>query len=305
MANLKFKVGGVWNQIVTIKGDKGDAGDALPAGGVAGQLLIKNSATDNDATWQNNPTHDDRYFTEAETTALLATKTTKPVLVTIDTPFSTTTKTGTTSEGDYVPADGDELELLFSAGTASTTATLAVDGGTAYPIMIGNSTSISPMISTQSAIRVRAFFSSGAYRLYGSQLNTQYSTIPEAEIINQASNSARLLTGARLDYYKVNVLDPIFADKAGKSTTVTATLESANWVGSSAPFTYNLTVSGVTETSNQELLPTIDITSTQLEALQKANIQDAGQSTNTISLKAFKTKPLIDIPIRVILRGDK
>ena len=74
MANLKFKVGGVWNQIVTIKGDKGDAGDALPVGGTAGQLLIKQSATDSDAIWQDNPTHDDRYYTETETNTLLAGK---------------------------------------------------------------------------------------------------------------------------------------------------------------------------------------------------------------------------------------
>ena len=77
MANLKFKVGGVWNQIVTIKGDKGDAGDALPVGGTAGQLLIKQSSVDNDATWQNNPSapaihnHDDRYYTEDEMFDLL------------------------------------------------------------------------------------------------------------------------------------------------------------------------------------------------------------------------------------------
>ena len=74
MANLKFKVGGVWNQIVTIKGDKGDAGDALPVGGTAGQLLIKQSSLDNDATWQNNPTHDDRYYTETEVDTLLSGK---------------------------------------------------------------------------------------------------------------------------------------------------------------------------------------------------------------------------------------
>ena len=74
MANLKFKVGGVFHPIVTIKGDKGDAGDSLPVGGVAGQLLIKNSATDNDATWQNNPTHDDRYYTETEVNTLLSGK---------------------------------------------------------------------------------------------------------------------------------------------------------------------------------------------------------------------------------------
>ena len=72
MANLKFKLGGAWYDIPTIKGDKGDAGDTLPAGGTAGQLLIKQSSVDNDATWQNNPTHDDRYYTETEVDAQVA-----------------------------------------------------------------------------------------------------------------------------------------------------------------------------------------------------------------------------------------
>ena len=38
MANLKFKVGGVWNSIVTIKGDKGNTGDkgeqGIPGGNI-------------------------------------------------------------------------------------------------------------------------------------------------------------------------------------------------------------------------------------------------------------------------------
>ena len=93
-------------------------------------------------------------------------------------------------------------------------------------------------------------------------------------------------------------------NKANKSTTTTATLLAASWVGSSAPYTYTLTVSGVTTTSIQELLPTIDTTSAQINGLLAANIQDAGQSANTINLKAFGTKPGIDLPIRIILRGD-
>ena len=81
-----------------------------------------------------------------------------------------------------------------------------------------------------------------------------------------------------------------------------ATLSAASWVGTVAPFTYSLTINGVTSTSNQDLLPSLTISSTQIAALQKANITDAGQSTNTISLKAFGSKPTIDIPIRVVVR---
>lgn len=93
-------------------------------------------------------------------------------------------------------------------------------------------------------------------------------------------------------------------DYAGASETVTATLLAASWTGSSAPYTYTLAVTGVTANSNQELLPALTITSEQLTALQAANIQDGGQAANSVTLTAFGDKPTIDLPIRVIVRGD-
>lgn len=91
---------------------------------------------------------------------------------------------------------------------------------------------------------------------------------------------------------------------ASESNIVNETLSASSWSGDSAPYTYTLAVTGVTTSSNQELLPALNITSEQLTALQSANIQDGGQSADTITLKAFGDKPTIDLPIRVILRGD-
>ena len=93
-------------------------------------------------------------------------------------------------------------------------------------------------------------------------------------------------------------------DYAGTSKMVTATLLAASWTGSSAPYTYTLAVTGVTANSNQELLPALAITEEQLTALQAANIQDGGQAANSVTLTAFGDKPTIDLPIRVIVRGD-
>ena len=93
-------------------------------------------------------------------------------------------------------------------------------------------------------------------------------------------------------------------DYAGPSVGVTATLSASSWSGNSAPYTYTLAVNGVTATSNQELLPALDITDKQLTALQAANIQDGGQTSGSVTLKAFGDKPTINIPIRVIVRGD-
>lgn len=99
-------------------------------------------------------------------------------------------------------------------------------------------------------------------------------------------------------------ITPASIGAAAKSNFVNATLSANNWSGDSAPYTYTLSISDVTTTSNQELLPALNITEEQLTALQAANIQDGGQLTDSITLKAFGDKPTIDIPIRVILRGD-
>ena len=99
-------------------------------------------------------------------------------------------------------------------------------------------------------------------------------------------------------------LSPADIGAAEMSAVVTTTLAVKSWSGSAAPYTYSLTVSGVTATSNQEILPALNITTEQLEAMQAANIQDGGQAANTITLKAYGDVPTIDLPIRVIRRGD-
>ena len=101
-----------------------------------------------------------------------------------------------------------------------------------------------------------------------------------------------------------NATQALFDGKAAISKTVEATLFVANWTGDAAPYTYTLAVEGVTKTSNQEILPTANITWEQLIGLQSTNMIDGGQDTNTIILKATKNKPTVDIPIRIILRGD-
>ena len=100
--------------------------------------------------------------------------------------------------------------------------------------------------------------------------------------------------------------DPITTASIGAapiSTTTEATLSAASWSGDSAPYTYTLTVNGVTDTSTQEIVFATSINLEQLTAGQNANIQDGGQSANTIVLKAWGEKPTVDLPIRVIMRG--
>ena len=86
-------------------------------------------------------------------------------------------------------------------------------------------------------------------------------------------------------------------------TTVNTTLIASLWDGT-GPYTYTMgKINGVTGKSKQTLCPALGITAAQLEQLQAANIQDDGQGTGTVTLKAFGEKPTIDIPIRIIVEG--
>lgn len=90
-----------------------------------------------------------------------------------------------------------------------------------------------------------------------------------------------------------------------QSQTVEMTLLAANWQGTSVPFTYALSVPGVTATSNQDITYNQNATKEQIEACQGANIVQGVQALNTINLRAFGTKPTVNIPIVIVKRGIK
>lgn len=90
---------------------------------------------------------------------------------------------------------------------------------------------------------------------------------------------------------------------ANKGTAIAVTLASASWTGTAAPYTYTISNSAITATTNQELTPATDITADQLAALQSANIIDGGQAAGSMTLKAFGEKPSVDIPVRIIVKG--
>lgn len=91
---------------------------------------------------------------------------------------------------------------------------------------------------------------------------------------------------------------------AGASTMVSVTLLAANWTGDEAPYTYTVTITGVTATSVQDWTNDPAITLAQLEAWQAANVVDAGQAADSVTFKAWGEKPTVDIPLRCILRKD-
>lgn len=126
--------------------------------------------------------------------------------------------------------------------------------------------------------------------------NTYYNVIDEfdsADVINDSTvtaNSAFSSTKSEKTYAK-------------KSTIVTTTLTASKWTGSSAPYSYVLSVSGVTSSNIVEIDYASNASSAAIEAYQNAMLADGGQTTNQITIKATE-KPTVDIPITVVIRND-
>lgn len=126
--------------------------------------------------------------------------------------------------------------------------------------------------------------------------NTYYNVIDEydsANIINDSSvtaNSAFSSTKSEKTYAK-------------KSTLVNTTLTASKWTGSSAPYSYVLSVSGVTSSNIVEIDYASNASSAAIEAYQNAMLADGGQTTNQITIKATE-KPTVDIPITIVIRND-
>ena len=92
--------------------------------------------------------------------------------------------------------------------------------------------------------------------------------------------------------------------KANKSASKDYTLLASAWNGDTQPYACTLSVEGVTDSNNVELIVASTVTLVQVEAFQNAMIITGTQAIGSITLKAFGEKPSIDLPIVVIVRGD-
>lgn len=108
----------------------------------------------------------------------------------------------------------------------------------------------------------------------------------------------------------VKSINGTFADTSGnveiKSSKHAITLNSTDWKGSEAPFTYEITISGMDGKKNWEVTNSVTpmMTKAEFDEFNACKIVDGGQGTNVIKLMALGKKPTMDIHILVIVRGD-
>lgn len=116
---------------------------------------------------------------------------------------------------------------------------------------------------------------------------------------------------ATTDYYNVavpnanmDILDTEVAAKAVKAVDYTGTLTSVGWLGSSAPYTQSLTISGLT--ADDKAIVDIELSSTYATAASEADAWAGALkfdiSTDTITA-TFTKKPTIDLNIKIRVVG--
>lgn len=229
--------------------------------------------------------------------------------------------TGAESLGAYAVAAGagdtvqQNLDYLYAQGTAEAAARAAADALKADAADVYTKAQIAAKVNmTDGAIASVAGIASPGGNIAvtggeGISVTTAGTTVtitatgtatPGAHASTHAAGGTDAITPASIGAASVSEL----AGKADKSTTVSTTLPAESWSGESAPYGQTVIVPGVTATSNNEVLPGADVTQAELEALQAANLVDGGQEEGYIFLKAWGDRPEIDLPIRVIVRGD-
>jgi hypothetical protein len=97
------------------------------------------------------------------------------------------------------PAAGSLVVITFTAGNTAASPTVSFNGGTARPILLGGSAATAAEATVAANTEVVFHFDGTNLNMLGAQdnANTTYSAISQANIENNASTSAGLITGQR------------------------------------------------------------------------------------------------------------
>jgi len=126
----------------------------------------------------------------------------------------------------------------------------------------------------------------------------------EGDIWLEKKDSGHVAVHIKNDALTYDNLYPNDIYKAGISTLHHVNLLASGWQGSTPPFSYNINLVGITSTSLQQILPETNMTDEQENTLIDLDLREGVQSNNVFSILTYGEKPAIDIPIRVIIRGD-
>ena len=109
-----------------------------------------------------------------------------------------------------VPAAGDYVRLTYTSGNTAAAVTLAVNGGSAYPLRVGNAAITAAEATIAATGFALLYFDGAVYHVIGAvhDTNTTYSEISEAEIDAGTATTARAFSGRRAAYLLSKVPGP-------------------------------------------------------------------------------------------------
>ncbi|WP_172918072.1 hypothetical protein [Capnocytophaga canis] len=139
----------------------------------------------------------------------------KPVIkVTVDTVKNISVKVGTTTAGNYVPQEGDELSVEFKKGQTANNVTLNIDNSGEKKIVIGGAIANSrTLLVTDHKLdykkMVRLWYDGENYQLIGSTYNSTYEVIHTTRLEDVQNQQPHLVSGKILAWVRnwANIID--------------------------------------------------------------------------------------------------
>ena len=189
-----------------------------------------------------------------------------------------------------------------------------VNQTTIYPKTAASDVSLTKQGNVpSSATTVQALAAAlGTLAFKSSIANTQVSGLTTSQFASGVITTALNITaeGKIADARALKTLNDKITTNANNITKLNSklidvTLNSGSWSGSEPPYTYTISNSSITDTNEAvEIAPNNSATDEQLIAYMDCGLCGGTISAGKIVLKAFGSKPEINIPIVMIIRGE-
>ncbi|WNY26181.1 hypothetical protein [Methanolapillus millepedarum] len=143
----------------------------------------------------------------------------------------------------------------------------------------------------------------------GYDLNQKIENNKMSAVISAASRKSTPATTDRFPYQDVasgNVvyatIDDFKSAIGGGSVGMIATIPAAAWTGSAAPYSANVSVPGMTASKNYIVSQAPD-TVNEYNEFSTCGLNSYAQDIDQITIRAYRSKPTIDLKIKVIILG--
>ncbi len=135
------------------------------------------------------------------------------------------------------------------------------------------------------------------------QTQRGFNKIQKGDYVKAALSDDASAFNANVDKTEA-LFDTVEQTKANVSTVHNVTLLNGEWTGEQVPYYYRIEIEGITQNSIQEIALASTANFEQIEGWNLAGLVDAGQETGAMKIASYGTKPRMDLPVVLVVRGD-